>query len=96
MHPREGGPRGQGSTIFLLLLCQGAQLAQDLPIHVVPASPGQGAVSALALGVAQRVGSMLPPSGTAASCPVAWLWAIAPALGPVLKPHNEDSSPDEF
>ena len=36
------------------------------------------------------------PSGTAASCPVAWLWAIAPALGPVLKPHNEDSSPDEF
>lgn len=64
---------------------------------MVPASTGQGTISALAPGgVAQRVGSMLPPSGAAASCPVAWLWAIAPALGPVLRPHSEDSSSDEF
>ena len=47
-HAGEGRPGGgcRPGPSLLLLLCQGAQLAQDLPIHVVLASPGQGAVGA--------------------------------------------------
>lgn len=61
---------------------------------MVLTTPGQSAVGILAQDLAaQRVGSAVSLRGAASSCPAAQLWATAPALGHVLRPHGGDTRP---
>lgn len=77
----------------LLLLHQGVELAQDLPIQVVLTAPGQGAAHILAQDLAaQKVGSAVSLHRAASSRPAAQLWAAAPALGHILRPHGGDTA----